>query len=259
MAKICRRCGTPSKSDTAVKCAACGTPFPAQSIPTAPVNPNGNANQGGMSETAVTDLIERITDATVFVVSMSLESGSTGTGFFINYENETYLISNLHVVENAVQGGIVTIRFSDKINPRQDNFTASIVWFDPVNDLAILDVNFPIPQNVKPLELVDMASLRNGQNVVSVGCPKHMRFNSVRGSIAQVNYTDESIQMSRVLCTLSATNGNSGGSVVRESDGKVIGVATAIFLPEFMQSHTLCVTADAIRQLIFMYNKARRS
>ena len=63
--------------------------------------------------------------------------------------------------------------------------------------------------------------------------------------------------MSKVLCSINATNGNSGGSMVRVSDNRVIGVATAIYHPDYMQSHTICASADAVRQIIFMYENGK--
>ena len=283
--KICKNCGFNRNKGSNCDCISCGRPLEVikepsldseldsifdtvletmiESIVDAATEPTVNFSRqtpnvssgDNIGEDAVCDLIDRVTNATVFVVSLNLQSGSTGTGFFINYEGKTYVVTNLHVVDDAVQGGIATIRFSDAVNPRGDHYNASVLMFDPINDLALLDVHFPIPSNVKPLELADMSTLRNGQDVLAVGNPRTMRFNAIKGSIAQTNYTDESIQMSRVLCNLSATNGNSGGPVVRVKDGKVIGVATEIFIPEYMQSHTICESADAIRQLVFMYKK----
>lgn len=253
---ICGYCGA-DNPDTRKRCRACKEPLNAPAISTVS---GGGSRQvertSPIDENAICDLIDRMTDATVFITCLSFESGNTGTGFFMKHEGETYLITNFHVVEEAAKGGFVLVRFSETINKRQDNFRAMILNVDPINDLALLEVQCPIPSKINPLELADLDTLRNGQDVIAVGSPREFRFTSIRGCIAQSNLQNEGIQMSQILCSLNAAPGNSGGAVVRVSDSRVIGVATMIVKPEHIQSHTVCVSADAVRQLIFMHKRA---
>lgn len=252
--KKCPRCTALNKGN-ATKCYACGTVLedvqgPTQKKPI--TKPGANAVSGGCD--TLSDLVDVITNATVRITSLSTDGkGSLGTGFFINEKGKNYLVTNYHVVRCAVEsGGPITVRFSDEINPRKDNFFAFVIATDPFNDIALLDVPFEIPNGVAPLELATMSSLRRGQQVVAVGNPHGMEFNCITGIIANTNLRDNDVQMSRVLCSLNAAPGNSGGPTVRVSDAKVIGVATAIFHPEYMQSHTICASADAVRQMIYI-------
>lgn len=259
--KKCPNCGAHNPLK-ATHCLADGYPLDDTPVYPNPERPGSNGNNRGVKPPVkpvadCCDLIDRIEDATVFIISISPQEGGTGTGFFVKHENETYLITNFHVVKGGAVGGFTTVRFSSKINKREDNILATILAIDPINDLALLDVHCPIPAGVLPLELADTSSLRKGQDVVCVGNPRGMMFNSIKGTIANTNLRDESFQMSRILCSLNAANGNSGGPVVRISDGLVIGVATQIFAPEYIQSHTICVSTDTIRNLIYMYKKSK--
>lgn len=198
----------------------------------------------------VCDIISKVEDATVEVICKTEKETSGGTAFLISEGDASYLITNFHVICDALRGGAIAIRFSEKINPRRDNYLATIVSIDPVNDLAILGVHFELPSGLSPLELGDISTLRNGQAVVTVGHPREFSFNAIQGSIANTRINMGDCQMSGILCAMPAAPGNSGGAVVRISDGKVIGVSTAIKKPEYMQGHTICVSADAIRMII---------
>jgi S1-C subfamily serine protease len=210
-------------------------------------------NSGSTNENIVLDRIELATRATVVVTSLGKGESHGGTGFVLSHEGQNYIITNYHVVENGAKGEI-TIRFHDAVNGRNDAYNVKVLAYDRLNDLAILSLPFRLPTGLVPLELADISELRNGESVFAVGNPRNMEFNCIRGTVANTVYDDGNDKMSRILCSLNATNGNSGGAIVRECDGKVLGVATKGFEATFIQSHTICVSADAIRQIIFKYH-----
>ena len=237
-AKVCVACGWPLDQSLRQKSKSKAIGDPLNSLDT------------------LSDLAEFVTDATVRITCATAKGTSLGTGFFIEEKGKTYLVSNHHVIEGALEtGGAITVRFSDKLNPRKDNYLAIPIGVDPLNDLALLEVAFELPKGINLLSLASMDTLKNGQQVMAIGNPHGMEFNCIAGIIANAAFRSSSVEMSKVLCSLNAAPGNSGGPVVRVADGAVIGVATAIFHPEFMQSHTICASADAIRQMIFLYNK----
>lgn len=215
-----------------------------------------NVNAEPVRSNDVCDVIDIVEKATVEINCQTLKGAFGGTGFLVTDRGSNYLMTNMHVVEDVLKGGgIIAVRFSSKINPRNDKYMATVYAIDPVNDLAILDVQFELPAKAAPLKLADMSTLRKGEAVVSVGNPREFTFNAIQGNIANENISMGDFRMSGVLCTLAAAAGNSGGAVVRTSDCAVIGVATAIKHPEYMQGHTICVSADAIRQIIYKSNK----
>lgn len=204
----------------------------------------------------VCDVIEAVEKATVEITCETSRGTIGGTGFLVSERDGIYLITNLHVVEDAYrENKIIAVRFSIKVNPRNDKYIAEVRTIDPINDLAILDIQFELPALATPLKLADMSTLRKGEAVVSVGNPQEFLFNAIQGNVANENIDVGSLHMSGVLCTLAAAEGNSGGAVVRISDSAVIGVASGVKNPEYMQGHTICVSADAIRQIIYKTNK----
>ena len=178
--------------------------------------------------------------------------GETGTGFFLRCAGKNFLVTNHHVIERALVGGMVTVHFPEEVHPKNDAFTAEVLALDKINDVALLEVILPVPEKVTFLELADLTTLRQGEKVVTVGCPRHMKFNAVEGAVSNTCYEINPYSMNAILCTLQTTHGNSGGAIVRLRDGAVIGIATAIF-GEYLPGHTVCASADAIRQLIYAY------
>ena len=256
--KICSHCGARVPALNSV-CHACGKPISYESQ---------KSGGSGASHSRVKnpdgdhlcEVIEMVKSATVRVNCIGLDGGgSLGTGFFVDHKGSTYLITNFHVIAGAVTGNaLITVRFPESINPRNDCFNVDLVGVDPLNDVALLDVQFDVPRGAATLQLEDLSTIRGGQQVVAVGNPHGMNFNCITGYIANTNYRDSDMTMSKILCSLSAAPGNSGGPVVNVSTEKVIGIATAIFDPSYMQSHTICTTADSIRQMIFTYEKKRK-
>jgi S1-C subfamily serine protease len=87
------------------------------------------------------------------------EEGS-GSGFL--WDREGHIVTNYHVVEGAQR---IEVTFGgDKALP------ATIVGTDPLNDLAVLQVDV-IPAGIQPLEVGTSASLQVGQTAIAIGNP----------------------------------------------------------------------------------------
>lgn len=182
--------------------------------------------------------------------------GESGTGFFVNHNGNVYLVTNNHVVENTlVNGGGLSAKFPPEISGRDDSMAISVLAADKINDVAILRTFLPIPEKAATLELADMETVRAGERVVTVGCPRHMEFNSVEGSVSNTCCKDHPLAMGTILCTLNTTHGNSGGAIVRVKDSKVIGLVKGGYAEDYLPGHTVCVPVDAIKQLINMYER----
>ncbi len=218
---------------------------------------NTSTSASSQSANDVTNVISMIENATVevWVNPFNGDDITSGTGFFIYEGGICYLVTNFHVIQKVFDRGIASIRFSKNVNERGDSYIVSIYAVDPVNDLALLKIPVELPDGIVPLELADMNTLKKGQAVVSVGHPREFSYNAIQGIISNPVIDMGVSLMSGVLCSMPAAHGNSGGAVVRVSDAKVIGVATAISRPDDMQSNTACASADAIR---FVINRKKK-
>lgn len=260
----CPKCGFENPEGSQKTCVACGAHLPVNQEPRYFRAPSAckPTTEAVSEDDRLTALAKRVKRATTYVMTFGENMGAVGTAFFIEYEGDTYIITNHHVIENAEDDGIVTLMFPEEILRGKDKFSASIMATDPLNDVALLNLFIPMPPGTERLELADMSTLAELQEVITVGNPHGIEFTATRGNISKVHFNVGKSPLSQILCSLGAGPGNSGGAVVRCSDGKVIGIATGIFPADHLQMETVCASADAVRQLICKYkyekNNAKR-
>ena len=250
-ARRCPFCGSPLRA-SCLTCRSCGRELTMESIEE---KRKFELNQFYKHSDPICDTVDFVKSATVKILCSTSQKGVGGTGFFVEERGKTYLVTNYHVVKLYKEGGVVTVRLPDHLNSRKDDYLTFVVGEDPINDIALLNVPFELPNAIIPLRLADLATLRQGQTVVTVGNPQGIDFDCIQGIVSNVCIKIHEARMSQILCSLNASHGNSGGAVVRNSDREVIGVATAILPPDYMQSHTVCASADAVRQMIYIHEK----
>ena len=178
-----------------------------------PASVSNVPEQGGMS---LQDIYVRNIVSVVSIVCNQSGSSSTGTGVILS-ENG-YIVTNAHVVENAVS---VSVQLTDD---RQ--FYAEIVGADDVTDLAVLRIE---TENLIPAEFGESASLRVGDTVVAIGDPLGVEFRGTytNGIVSAIN---RDVELDGRTMTLIQTNaalnsGNSGGPLIN-CYGQVIGINT---------------------------------
>jgi S1-C subfamily serine protease len=145
----------------------------------------------------------------------------SGSGFLI--DDEGHIVTNNHVVEGA---DVIRVTFSDG-SVRQ----AGLLGTDPYSDLAVLLVEDPPPGTVS-LELGDSDALQVGQRVIAIGNPFGLQGTMTAGIVSALGRTIPSgiarFSNPEIIQTDTAINpGNSGGPLL-DSQGRVIGVNTAI-------------------------------
>ncbi|MBF0280098.1 MAG: trypsin-like peptidase domain-containing protein [SAR324 cluster bacterium] len=147
------------------------------------------------------------------------ESGS-GSGFVI--DSQGHILTNFHVVEQARE---LTVTLSDN-----SQWKAEVKGYDPSNDLAVIKIKNP-PKNLTVLELEDSSKLVVGQKVLALGNPFALRQTLTTGIISALGRTIEAKngrKIDGVIQSDAAINpGNSGGPLLN-TEGKVIGINTAI-------------------------------
>ncbi len=172
-------------------------------------------------------IYEQLVPATVSLSSAYASHGQrgaalpdgVGSGFILD---ETGLIvTNAHVVEGA---HAVMATLHDGRRAR-----AELVGSDPVTDIALLrlvDVKGPF----SAVRLGDSSTLRVGQRALVIGNPLGLGSTLTSGIISRIGGAPPNLAAGepQVLQTTAPINpGNSGGPLV-DSEGRVIGIATAM-------------------------------
>jgi 2-alkenal reductase len=160
-----------------------------------------------------------------------------GSGFVI--DDQGYIITNQHVVENSDE---IEVDF-----PFGAKAWAELVGTDPDSDLAVLKVEID-DEFLTPLPLGDSDSVQVGEFVVAIGNPFGLRGTMTVGIISAIGRTLASerttpgglrFSAGDLIQTDAAINpGNSGGPLLN-MNGEVIGVNRAI------QTESFTVEGDA--------------
>ncbi len=152
----------------------------------------------------------------------AIPSDSSGSGFIL--DTRGHILTNHHVVQGAQR---LEVSLADG-----SKWTAKLVGADPQTDLAVLQIKAP-PEALTGLPLGDSSALQVGQKVLAIGNPfglEHSLSAGIISSLRKVVKTGAT-EIEDVIQTDAAINpGNSGGPLL-DSEGRVIGINTAIFTP----------------------------
>jgi S1-C subfamily serine protease len=146
----------------------------------------------------------------------------TGSGFV--WDEEGHVVTNYHVVQGADVAEVAL---------GQEVFQAAPVGEARDQDLAVLKIRAPRAKLV-PLRVGTSADLEVGQKVFAIGNPFGLDHTLTTGIVSALGRTIQSVTnrpIDGAIQTDAAINpGNSGGPLL-DSDGRLIGVNTAIYSP----------------------------
>ena len=151
-----------------------------------------------------------------------------GNGSGCVWDQSGHVITNNHVIEDAVRSGVIMVTLFDG-----SIHVAELVGRDPPNDLAVLRIAVP-QEKIYPIALGDSSSLKVGLRVFVISNPFGLDRTLTTGIISSLNRTlpvDNIRTIKGVIQTDAAINpGNSGGPLL-DKRGRLIGLNTAIISP----------------------------
>jgi len=150
-------------------------------------------------------------------------SDSEGSG--IIYTADGYIVTNYHVIENAISNQSISKVYVTLPNSDEE-IEASIIGADSVTDIAVIKIQ---KEGLSAATFDDSNNLKVGELVVAIGNPlgRELAGSITVGYVSALNRTLTSNGRTyKLLQTDAAINpGNSGGTLV-SSSGKVIGINT---------------------------------
>jgi serine protease Do len=134
-----------------------------------------------------------------------------GSGFI--FEEDGYIITNHHVVEDADQ---IIVRMADR-----REFEAKLIGSDPLSDIALLKID---ADGLPTLKFGDSENLRPGEWVVAIGSPFNFDQSVTAGIVsAKGRSTNQQQYVPFIQTDVAINRGNSGGPLLN-LDGEVVGI-----------------------------------
>jgi serine protease Do len=149
-------------------------------------------------------------------------SAVTGSGFIISQDG--YILTNYHVIEDAVQGGYdISVMLHDGTE-----YVATVVGTEADNDVAVLKID---ATGLNPVTLGNSDDIRVGDTVYAVGNPLgELAYTMTTGSVTALDRAitteDYTVPVNMFQLDAAVNSGNSGGPVYN-TKGEVIGIVTA--------------------------------
>ena len=203
--------------------------------PETPVHPDGGTLPLPSTEVIaglhnIPAVAERVSPSVVLVrafVERTDADGETAEGFSsgsgVVFDSEGHVMTNNHVVEGATTVDIVF--------PSGQEVDVEVVGADPSTDIAVLEFDPRVVEDLAVTPLVLSTDVRIGDWVIAIGNP--LGFEGTL-TVGVISAKDRSLQVSPrvVLHDLLQTDavinpGNSGGPLLN-LEGEVIGINTAI-------------------------------
>jgi len=183
--------------------------------------PPGIASGADVEEELVIDIYARVSPAVVCITAPDEFGTCIGSGFIIDPEG--HVVTNNHVATAATS---LLVKLAD-----DRTVPAEVVGTDTGSDLAVIQIDVPA-EELTPVQLGESSTLRVGQRAIAIGNPFGLERTVTTGVISSLGRTlfqeDSSFRIAEMIQTDAAINpGNSGGPLL-DSQGRVIGINTAI-------------------------------
>jgi S1-C subfamily serine protease len=202
------------------------------------------APQVDIEEQRFIDVYARVSPAVVCITAPQQFGECIGSGFVI--DTEGHIVTNNHVATAADE---LLVTLAD-----EHTVAATVVGTDPGSDLAVLKIDVPT-EELTVAELGESSSLKVGQRAIAIGNPFGLERTMTTGIISSLgrtlSRTDSNFQIAEVIQTDAAINpGNSGGPLL-DTQGKVIGINSAIFSTSGTSSGVgFAIPVDIIKRVV---------
>eukprot|EP00850_Spirogloea_muscicola_P007907 SM000041S15466 [mRNA] locus=s41:258712:262644:- [translate_table: standard] len=167
----------------------------------------------------------------------------TGSGFI--WDKDGHVVTNYHVVMNGERAKVTLADAS--------TWDSELVGSAPMKDLAVLKIKAP-PAKLTSVMVGSSQGLQVGQHVLAIGNPFGLDRTLTSGIISGVGRDIQSVggrTIRGVIQTDASINpGNSGGPLL-DSQGRLIGVNTAIYSPSGASAGVgFAIPVDTVRRVV---------
>jgi S1-C subfamily serine protease len=217
-------------------------PQPAATNPDAEPKPAVANGPLDADEVEANTVFETNKDSVVNVDTIMLRRGfdlrvseqQTGTGSGFVWDTDARVVTNYHVVQDAVERGAGSMEVR-VVTADRHKYKARVVGTAPDYDLAVIQmIDPPAKDRLKPIAVATSSDLKVGQKAFAIGNPFALSLTLTTGIISNLDRTIEAPTGAPIPGAIQHTAqinpGNSGGPLLNKA-GKLIGVNTSITTP----------------------------
>ena len=174
---------------------------------------------------------------------------ATGEGSGVIYSSDGYIITNYHVIEEAVKsttGSKIEVFIG---NANSKSYEAGVVGYNISSDLAVLKIN---AKNLAAIEIADSSTLKVGQSAVTIGAPGGLEFmgSVTYGIISGLDRVVSASSSVSLIQTDAAINpGNSGGALL-DISGKLIGINSSKIVAEEFENMGFAIPSNKVVEVV---------
>ncbi len=189
------------------------------------VNINVDETASSIAEAVAVKCSDSVVGIRTTTSVLSFFGGSqeqTGDGSGVVYTADGYIITNYHVIGDAVESSNSKIDVFVGDN-KSASYPATVIGYNISCDLAVIKIN---ANGLTPVELGNSDELKVGQQVITIGAPGGLEFmgSVTYGIISGLDRTVSTNSALKLIQTDAAINpGNSGGALLN-AEGKLIGI-----------------------------------
>lgn len=173
----------------------------------------------------------------------------TGEGSGVVYSSDGYIITNYHVIEEAVKSSTPSKIEVFIGNANSKSYEASVVGYNISSDLAVIKIN---AKNLSPIEIADSSNLKVGQPAITIGAPGGLEFmgSVTYGIISGLDRVVSANSSVSLIQTDAAINpGNSGGALL-DTTGKLIGINSSKIVAEEFEGMGFSIPSNKVVEVV---------
>ncbi len=179
---------------------------------------------------------------------------SSGEGSGVIYTEDGYIITNYHVIQDAIENRgsnsaiQVYLSYGDE---NAEGYKAAVVGYNISYDLAVIKIN---AKGLTPIKITDSEKLKVGQFVVAIGNPGGLQFmgSVTYGVVSGLNrvISDTGVGSGgKLIQTDAAINpGNSGGALVN-LNGELVGINSSKLVSESYEGMGFAIPSNTTREI----------
>lgn len=176
------------------------------------------------------------------------QSTTSGSGSGVIYKSDGYIITNYHVIADALGSSNSSIRVFLN-NDTEKGYEAKVINYNISCDLAVLKID---KTGLNAIKIADSSKLKVGQYVVAIGSPGGLEFigsttfGIISGLNRQISTTDGN--MSLIQTDAAINPGNSGGALVN-TKGELIGINSSKLVSEGYEGMGFAIPVDTVTKI----------